>query len=354
MSASFEELELAEARTFQWQDVTPKARNARQGLAEHCYYLTSTLVGSKVVLLGRYGRDASSALLILDYTRKEWKWEPIVGPYVTEHVAVLKEDYLLVYGGRDDNAYMDNDVWKLDLALKDWSRLPVVGEHPLERAYCTGDILESTGDMVIFGGLITALDPREYTNELWMLDCTTYKWSQPKVKGRLPNACYGHASCAAGGKIFYYGGRDGRQFFNDLSILCQPQLGIKVFTWTIIATAGLAARTGHSLSYVPGKLLLFGGFTQARYVGSLEVFDIKAQKWWSEDTETDLEYNVLNPPEQSSAHSSIATSHKLLVFGGRFSNFETYKELSGVSRHRMPIEGEESQTKQIPRVPTYA
>ena len=325
---------LSQGQRFRWENVEPKNGGGAQYAEHHCYYLTTSLVGPHVVMIGRYGREGAgsnrSMLLTLNHAQRKWKWESIEGPYITEHAAMLKDDFILAYGGRDANNLMQNDVWKLDLALKEWSKLPVVGPSPPERAYCSGDLLESTGDVLVFGGLITESDPRQYTNELWMLDFSKLQWCMPEVKGTPPKRRYGHASCSVGNRVFYYGGKDKDTFHSDVLILEQSVLGYKSFHWVVLDVDGVTPRTGHSLSYISGRLFLFGGFAVDTYVGDVDVFDLKRKVWAGDEGKTDDDILIENKDGLYSAHSMVATSDKLLVFGGRFSDFSSYKELTVV------------------------
>ena len=328
---------LSEGHSFRWEPINPSPQEpgGTVRVEEHCYYLTATVVGPLVFLIGRYGRkdlldEDSSQLVIVDHTSRTWSWESVIGPYVTEHVAALKEDSIWVFGGRDANGLMNNEVWALDIVLREWSRLPVLNSAPPERAYCSGDMLES-GDLVIFGGLIVAMNPRTYTNEVWVLNGRKLTWEKPDVKGNPPKARYGHASCSVGNKIFYYGGRDASDFFADLFILSLEKKISGSMIWTLVDVAGFTPRTGHSLNYVPGKLFLFGGFTQTQYVGDLEVFDLEQMRWLRDEAQTPDDYLVEDKQGRCSAHAAVVSQTKLLIFGGRFSEFKVYQELTATS-----------------------
>lgn len=81
------------------------------------------------------------------------------------HSAVLYENSIYIFGGKDDENFKLNDLWKFDLAARTWTNLETAtGTAPMARAGHTANVYE--GKMFIFGGIF------EVTKEL--NDCHIY------------------------------------------------------------------------------------------------------------------------------------------------------------------------------------
>eukprot|EP00834_Sanchytrium_tribonematis_P002900 NODE_99_length_20465_cov_0.827654.p20 type:complete len:116 gc:universal NODE_99_length_20465_cov_0.827654:9967-9620(-) len=69
--------------------------------------------------------------------------------------------------------------------------------------------------LFIFGGHNGA----KYLNELNLLNLVTMSFEGCKIQGDVPIGRGYTAGCLVDGRIFYYGGYDGRNIFDDLYVL---------------------------------------------------------------------------------------------------------------------------------------
>ena len=75
--------------------------------------------------------------------------------------------------------YHYNDFWRLDPASREWTRLEGKGKGPPARS---GHRLTYYKNYIIlFGGFQDTSQTTKYLNDLWIYDCTTFSWHEPKL-----------------------------------------------------------------------------------------------------------------------------------------------------------------------------
>jgi hypothetical protein len=75
--------------------------------------------------------------------------------------------------------YHYNDFWRLDPASREWTRLESKGKGPPARS---GHRLTYFKNYIIlFGGFQDTSQTTKYLNDLWIYDCTTFSWHEPKL-----------------------------------------------------------------------------------------------------------------------------------------------------------------------------
>jgi hypothetical protein len=75
--------------------------------------------------------------------------------------------------------YHYNDFWRLDPALREWTRLESKGKGPPARS---GHRLTYFKNFIIlFGGFQDTSQTTKYMNDLWIYDCTNFSWHEPKL-----------------------------------------------------------------------------------------------------------------------------------------------------------------------------
>lgn len=128
--------------------------------------------GSTVWIFGGF-EDGSRSNKIRTFDLEQHKWSLVEpadprAPLPKEragHSAVLYENSIYIFGGKDDENFKLNDLWKFDLAARTWTNLETAtGTAPMARAGHTANVYE--GKMFIFGGIF------EVTKEL--NDCHIY------------------------------------------------------------------------------------------------------------------------------------------------------------------------------------
>eukprot|EP00948_MAST-09A_sp_MAST-9A-sp1_P002331 g2331.t1 len=175
--------------------------------------------------------------------------------------------------------------------LLQWVRPPVRGDLPCPRGGNTIVPLGTT-KLVSFGGhYYSAKGTFEYCNDVHLLDLSTNKWRQCKIRGQVrPLARYNHTADVVGNRMYVYGGRGaGNVLLSDIMYL-----DLKSWTWHNVASATHSppARASHSSVLVDNKLVYFGGLgtsgsgqsgggggKQEKCLNDLWVFDTETFQW---------------------------------------------------------------------------
>ncbi|KIW02830.1 uncharacterized protein PV09_05887 [Verruconis gallopava] len=75
--------------------------------------------------------------------------------------------------------YHYNDFWRLDPSSREWTRLEGKGKGPPARS---GHRLTYFKNYIIlFGGFQDTSQSTKYLNDLWIYDCNTFTWHEPKL-----------------------------------------------------------------------------------------------------------------------------------------------------------------------------
>ncbi|XP_030622920.1 acyl-CoA-binding domain-containing protein 6 [Chanos chanos] len=142
-------------------------------------------------------------------------------------------------------------------------------------------------------------------------------WVEKEIRGEPPSPRHGHALAVAGNLAFLFGGvstasaeDDHPVYLNDFyMITVTPSL----ITWEVMPQNGVipAARGGHTLCVVKGKLFLFGGSSHPEAKECLPgvyCFDIVSLTWEKLVTK--------GLPVRTLYHSSAAVGDNIYVYGG--------------------------------------
>ncbi|KAF2399879.1 galactose oxidase [Trichodelitschia bisporula] len=96
--------------------------------------------------------------------------------------ANTKDIYL--FGGefsspKQGTFYHYNDFWRLDPASREWTRVDTKGKSPPARS---GHRMTSFKNYIIlFGGFQDTAQQTRYLSDLWIYDCLTFIWHEPKL-----------------------------------------------------------------------------------------------------------------------------------------------------------------------------
>ncbi|KAJ1147306.1 hypothetical protein NDU88_000187 [Pleurodeles waltl] len=187
-----------------------------------------------------------------------------------------------------------------------------VREVPYMRYGHTAVLIDDT--IYIWGG---RNDTEGACNVLYAFDVGTQKWSTPKVTGTVPGARDGHSACVLGKNMYVFGGYEQLAdcFSNDIH-----RMDTGCYSWTLIAAQGQPAcwRDFHSATIIGRKMYVFGGradrfgpfhSNNEIYCNRIRVFDTDSNTW-QESPPTP------QPPEGRRSHSAFAYNGELFVFGG--------------------------------------
>lgn len=126
-------------------------------------------------------------------------------------------DRMIVFGGFDDSAFLD-DAARIHFSAGSgptWESLTVSGSSPIARSLHTAVHDAPNQRMIVFGGYDNSGDGGgPYANDLWSLPCTaatTISWIPlTSVAGTPPTPREGHAAVydSVNGQMVVFGGRD--------------------------------------------------------------------------------------------------------------------------------------------------
>ncbi|KAK4824827.1 hypothetical protein QYF61_020200 [Mycteria americana] len=154
-------------------------------------------------------------------------------------------------------------------------------------------------------------------NVLYAFDVNTHKWFTPKVSGMVPGARDGHSACVLAKSMFIFGGYEQLAdcFSNDIHKLDTTNM-----MWTLISAKGTPARWRdfHSATIIGTKMYVFGGradrfgpfhSNNEIYCNRIRVFDTETNSWLDSPPTPVL-------PEGRRSHSAFSYNGELYVFGG--------------------------------------
>ena len=75
--------------------------------------------------------------------------------------------------------YHYNDFWRLDPASREWTRLESKGKSPPARSGHRMTYFKNY--IILFGGFQDTSQQTKYLQDLWIYDCTTFTWHEPKL-----------------------------------------------------------------------------------------------------------------------------------------------------------------------------
>ncbi|KAI8142788.1 hypothetical protein BJV82DRAFT_137882 [Fennellomyces sp. T-0311] len=259
---------------------------------------------------------------IYDIPRGSWQRHPLQAypgytPFVTPVVAMGHRIYM--FGGRQVvTATLSNNVIVLD--TETWALQPIElmrGPVPRPRHDHTLDILKNRY-LVVFGGVCSS-SPGE--NDLHLFDTHTNTWTEPKLQGQIPPVRFGHASTVLYNDLYIFGGCQLQPHGNMVHDMLY-RLDMETWTWykydhpeayEYRRDGGARSMPGHPprdrfyctmQSIGSHKLVIFGGQTvrqdgddnnilHAHSLRSIDVFNIRRNHWSAiPTTSSDGEHNA--------------------------------------------------------------
>uniref|UniRef100_A0A8B9Z4E1 rRNA biogenesis protein RRP36 n=1 Tax=Buteo japonicus TaxID=224669 RepID=A0A8B9Z4E1_9AVES len=246
------------------------------------------------------------------------------GPRRVNHAAVAVGHKVYSFGGycsgEDYETLRQIDVHVFNAVSLRWIKLPPVWtnsrdhvrEVPYMRYGHSAVLIDDT--VYIWGG---RNDTEGACNVLYAFDVNTHKWFTPKVSGMVPGARDGHSACVLGKSMFIFGGYEQLAdcFSNDIHKLDTTNM-----MWTLISAKGTPARWRdfHSATIIGTKMYVFGGradrfgpfhSNNEIYCNRIKVFDTETNSWLDSPPTPVL-------PEGRRSHSAFSYNGELYVFGG--------------------------------------
>lgn len=238
-------------------------------------------VGNGRVLLfgGDDGRDVTDAFLQYDMTTGAWGGAPVdpasgrPGPRRGHGMAWDGEDSVLLFGGDGGDAGLLDDTWVYRISRRAWTRTAPGADPSPRREF--GLSPAGGGKVLLFGGE----DDWGLADDLWEFDFAAGEWALRNVGGggNGPSPRRGHAFLRAADRLVLFGGA------GDGGLLADSwDLDPADAKWRPIPerAVGIPGRAGAGIAAAAaGKVLLFGGKTDAGPDNGAWEYDADARRW---------------------------------------------------------------------------
>ncbi|KAH7425775.1 hypothetical protein KP509_11G070000 [Ceratopteris richardii] len=157
-----------------------------------------------------------------------------------------------IFGGRVTNYVKVEETYAIDSRTLLWVKLSTSGSIPTAR---DGHAAAFDGNkrLFIFGG---RNEENKLLNDVYYLDLKTMTWLQPAVEGSIPAVREGASMVVIGFQLILFGGRGSRQRYNDVHVL-----DTQAWTWTLQNTRGSipGPRQNAAATCLGSKLYVHGG-----------------------------------------------------------------------------------------------
>jgi len=209
-----------------------------------------------------------------------------------------------------------------------WTELQTLA-CPGPRAAHSCDVID--GRLYVFGGW----NGKRALNDLHILDVASGSWSEVLPNGSAPSARNNHTTAVVDQRLVVHGGHDGNKWVHDMHILDTATSAgggdagsSDSLTWHKAPTSGTppSARACHTLTRLAHKLYMFGGYDGGKCFNDMDIIDLETMTWMQPTLSGTL-------PQARNAHTMTVISMKLYLFGGHSGNkhltdlhvFDTHK-----------------------------
>lgn len=288
-----------------------------KGIAENdrrITYHTATLVGAQIFVLGQVKHNASNCHgCIFDLRKCTWTWLKV--DEFAGHETILVDDSLFVVGNHAASRGAAAEVLQFDLIDFSWTRRRLRSPLPERQRGCASAFVEATRQLLTFGGYT----PHGSSNAVYLINLDTLEWIQPEQRGKPPSKRNGAASCWRTNPrkttLFIYGGRDIREYYNDLFVL-DYNTSRGTMQWSEVYVSEMCAQVAYaSLSYFDGQLLLWGGFNaNLTDLNQLRLYDISEGTW--HDLQEESGYELHGGLLPNSIHRAVVCYKGVVFVGG--------------------------------------
>lgn len=134
------------------------------------------------------------------------------------HVAVSYKDHIIVWGGYNEQQFMNSkDIWLYEINKHIWKKILSHGKMPPVASGSCAALLESS--LYIFAGFSVAGDG----NSMHILNLKTFEWTKPDIQTLKPSPRNKLGCWVTGDKIIFFGG------YGQRSTLSQNFIGKGTF-----------------------------------------------------------------------------------------------------------------------------
>ncbi|KPI93622.1 Kelch domain-containing protein 4 [Papilio xuthus] len=189
---------------------------------------------------------------------------------------------------------------------------------PSARAYASLTPHPTLNELILFGGEYHNGQKTEVYNELIFYNPVSNSWRQVKAPGAPPprSAHQAVATPANKGELWVFGGEftspSETQFYHYKDLWC---FSLAEKKWEkVVAPNGPSARSGHRMSLVGRRLLVFGGYCddgrECRYHDDLYAFSLDTRTWEK------ITPNGRGPSPRSACLMLPAGNDSVIIYGG--------------------------------------
>ncbi|CAB3398872.1 unnamed protein product [Caenorhabditis bovis] len=249
------------------------------------------------------------------------------------HTVVEYGGKAYLWGGRNDDFGASNVLHSFDPENRRWERIDVTGFVPAARDGHTAVVVENK--MVLFGGFEE--DAQRFSQETFIFDFDTRKWSELKTTGTPPLWRDFHTAAAIDGVMYVFGGRSDQngqvgddELFHSSRDTYDDKLmalDLKTAHWRVVKASGKTplGRRSHSAWVYNGKMFIFGGYlgTRNRHFNELYCFDPKTNEW-------DIIEAFGTYPSPRRRHCSVVVDNRVFLFGGTSPSNRCYRNFNNV------------------------
>ncbi|QDS68497.1 hypothetical protein FKW77_010864 [Venturia effusa] len=228
-----------------------------------------------------------------------------------------KEGWVYMMGGLVNSQMVKGDLWMLEVGNGSMACYPVntTSEGPGPRVGHASLLVGNA--FIVFGGDTKLEDGDVLDDTLYLLNTATKQWSRASPAGPRPAGRYGHTLNILGSKIYIFGGQVEGYFFNDLVAFDLNSLQMAGNRWEVMIPNGgdgtgpvPKPRTNHSIVTWQDKLYLFGGTDGSQWFNDVWTYDPRTNSW----SELDCIGYIPAPRE---GHAAALVNDTMYIFGGR-------------------------------------
>ena len=244
------------------------------------------------------------------------------------------------YNPKTKKTQTTDEVMVLDTEIMLWYPPSVSGQIPSGRSGHTASLLDTTNELVVFGGVKN----NKWQNSVAVLDTMRWRWTLPKIAGDAPRARSYHSATAVpslsdeGSLLVIFGGNNDVESFNTVHVLDATNEEGK-WSWFHPNVSGTppSPRTGHCATLLEDNktILIYGGwdpcdededFSDDKMIcGDSFLLDTETWTWRLGPNPKDMgQRGIENGGRKRTGASAVLASgdgaSQVVVFGGRIPN----------------------------------
>lgn len=296
---------------------------------------TCNIIEDKLFLFGGWnGFLALNDFYVLYTSSEVMFWQKLIPSKKrpkqrNNHASAVYGNSLFVHGGHDGELWL-NDMYEFSLRGTDstessstrafnytdevneelvgtWKRIKILNKSKSPSARACHSLTRLFGRLYLFGGF----DGRHCFNDLWAYDIAKMTWSEIELDDCIPKCRNGHCAISSSKGIIFFGGNTGKEYIGDVSVY-DPEK--KEFQTPKPFGVCPSPRKGHSLALLDEvSAIMFGGYDGRNRCNDLFILDISELpsivRW-----ERVIEKNPPSPRQRNSL--TTIPGGKCILFGG--------------------------------------